>query len=162
MLKKKLACMISAGMARDPDTNGYLQQVADAEKGTLRITWINTDGSIKFESDYDAAKMENHLQRPEVQQAFAYGTGSAVRESATIEKALYYSAKKLPDGTVLRVSLQRATLYSHFLALLPMALLLLILAGICCIRASRMLTASLLSPLRKTARVMPLESLPSR
>ena len=146
--------MISAGMARDPDTNGYLQQVADAEKGTLRITWINTDGSIKFESDYDAAKMENHLQRPEVQQAFAYGTGSAVRESATIEKALYYSAKKLPDGTVLRVSLQRATLYSHFLALLPMALLLLILAGICCIRASRMLTASLLSPLRKTARVM--------
>lgn len=146
--------MISAGMARDPDTNGYLQQVADAEKGALRITWINTDGSIKFESDYDAAKMENHLQRPEVQQAFAYGTGSAVRESATIEKALYYSAKKLPDGTVLRVSLQRATLYSHFLALLPMALLLLILAGICCIRASRMLTASLLSPLRKTARVM--------
>lgn len=154
--------IISTGMSRDPDPEAYLQRTAESEQGALRITWINTDGTVKFESDYDAAKMENHLQRPEVQEAFANGSGSAVRDSATIDKALYYAAKKLPDGTVLRISLQRRTILAHFISLLPIALLLFFLAGLGCIKASRSLTSSLLEPLRRTAHMMENIGTPAR
>lgn len=79
------------------------------ETDGLRITWIDTDGDVLFESDYDKGVMENHLARPEVQAAIENGKGTAVRDSQTVSKALYYYAKKLPDGTILRVSLERDT-----------------------------------------------------
>lgn len=146
--------MLAVGMNRDVDPTAYLSQTAKDERGLMRITWINWDGTILFESDADAGTMENHLERPEVQQAFAKGTGKAVRQSATISKALYYAAHKLPNGTILRVSIERDNAFAHLVNLVPLILLLLFIACICCIKASRTLTASLLSPLRKTARVM--------
>lgn len=134
------------------DTSLYLKKLGVHETDGLRITWINTDGNVLFESDYDKGVMENHLARPEVQAAIENGKGTAVRDSQTVSKALYYYAKKLPDGTILRVSLERDTFYAHFLSLLPWALLLLGLSALACIKVSRLLTASLLSPLRQTAR----------
>lgn len=133
------------------DTSVYLKKLGVHETDGLRITWINTDGDVLFESDYDKGVMENHLARPEVQEAIENGKGTAVRDSQTVSKALYYYAKKLPDGTILRVSLERDAFYAHFLSLLPWALLLLGLSALACIKASRLLTASLLSPLRQTA-----------
>lgn len=134
------------------DTSLYLKKLGVHETDGLRITWINTDGDVLFESDYDKGVMENHLARPEVQAAIENGKGTAVRDSQTVSKALYYYAKKLPDRTILRVSLERDTFYAHFLSLLPWALLLLGLSALACIKVSRLLTASLLSPLRQTAR----------
>lgn len=134
------------------DTSLYLKKLSVHETDGLRITWINTNGDVLFESDYDKGVMENHLARPEVQAAIENGKGTAVRDSQTVSKALYYYAKKLPDRTILRVSLERDTFYAHFLSLLPWTLLLLGLSALACIKVSRLLTASLLSPLRQTAR----------
>lgn len=133
------------------DTSLYLKKLGIHEPNGLRITWINTDGDVLFESDYDKGVMENHLARPEVKAAIENGKGTAVRDSQTVSKALYYYAKKLPDGTILRVSLERDTFYAHFFSLLPWALLLLGLSALACVKVSRLLTASLLSPLRQTA-----------
>ena len=80
------------------DTSLYLKKLGVHETDGLRITWINTDGDVLFESDYDKGVMENHLARPEVQAAIENGKGTAVRDSQTVSKALYYYAKKLPDG----------------------------------------------------------------
>ena len=146
--------VIASGITDADRPDRYLQGIADAEKGSLRITWINTQGKVLFESDYDKGKMENHLERPEVQEAIRSGQGTAVRESRTLSRALYYTAQRLPDGTILRVSMERESMYAHFLSLLPIVFLLLILAAIGCIKASRLLTASLLTPLRKTAAIM--------
>jgi two-component system phosphate regulon sensor histidine kinase PhoR len=146
--------VIASGITDAERPDRYLQGIADAEKGSLRITWINTQGKVLFESDYDKGKMENHLERPEVQEAIRSGQGTAVRESRTLSRALYYTAQRLPDGTILRVSMERESMYAHFLSLLPIVFLLLILAAIGCIKASRLLTASLLTPLRKTAAIM--------
>lgn len=146
--------VIASGITDADRPDRYLQGIADAEKGSLRITWINTQGKVLFESDYDKGKMENHLERPEVQEAIRSGQGTAVRESRTLSRALYYTAQRLPDGTILRVSMGRESMYAHFLSLLPIVFLLLILAAIGCIKASRLLTASLLTPLRKTAAIM--------
>ena len=133
------------------DTTFYLQNIGTHDKDGLRVTWINARGDVLFETDYDKGRMENHLARPEVRAALNNGEGTAVRDSQTISKAYYYYARKLPDGTVLRVSLERDTFLAHFLSLLPWALLLLGLSAMACVKASRLLTASLLSPLRQTA-----------
>ena len=63
----------------------YLQQTGQNEKGNMRITWIGSTGHILYESDYDQEAMENHLERPEVQEAIKEGKGSSVRMSSTLE-----------------------------------------------------------------------------
>lgn len=127
----------------------YLERVTEQEKGRLRITWINEEGKVLFESEYKGL-MENHLERPEVQGAIQNGKGTAVRNSRTLSKSLYYEAQKLPDGTILRISIERDSIYSHFLSILPIVCGLLILAAFACIKAARVLTAQLLQPLRQT------------
>ncbi|WP_301859979.1 ATP-binding protein [uncultured Megasphaera sp.] len=127
----------------------YLERVTEQENGRLRITWINEEGKVLFESEYKGL-MENHLERPEVQGAIQNGKGTAVRNSQTLSKSLYYEAQKLPDGTILRISIERDSIYSHFLSILPIVCGLLILAAFACIKAARVLTAQLLQPLRQT------------
>lgn len=143
--------VVETALEEGHDTSLYLKKIGIHHTNGLRITWINARGDVLFESDYDKGIMENHLARPEVRAAIENGEGTAVRDSQTLSKALYYYAKKLSDGTILRISLERDTFYAHFLSLLPWALLLLGLSALACVKASRLLTASLLSPLRQTA-----------
>ncbi len=145
--------VIAQSIQHTDQPEDYLRHIAAERSGTIRITWINPDGTVRFESDYQG-QMENHLARPEVQEAIQQGYGSAVRDSSTLSRALYYTAEKLPDGTILRISMERDTMYAHFLSLLPMVIVLLLLAALGCVKASRMLTASLLNPLRQTVLLM--------
>ena len=146
--------VISNTIQKNDDMEAYLQGIADGCEGSLRITWINPDGTIRFESKYDKWQMENHLDRPEVQEALNEAYGTAVRKSHTLSRDLYYMAEQMPDGTILRLSMERESIYSHFLSLLPVVVLLLLCAAVACIKASRMLTASLLNPLRRTVLLM--------
>ena len=151
---KNTMTVLTAGIKQVDRPLAYLQETGHAEKGIIRITWIGPDGSVLYESDYDRAAMENHLERPEVQKALRTGSGSSVRDSHTLSKMLYYQARRLDDGSVLRLSLERDSLYAHFVSLLPLLCLLLLCMSLCCIVASRKLTASLLTPLRRTALIM--------
>ena len=146
--------VISNTIQKNDDMEAYLQEIANGCEGSLRITWINPDGTIRFESKYDKWQMENHLDRPEVQEALNEAYGTAVRKSHTLSRDLYYMAEQMPDGTILRLSMERESIYSHFLSLLPVVVLLLLCAAVACIKASRMLTASLLNPLRRTVLLM--------
>ena len=146
--------VISNTIQKNDDMEAYLQGIADGCEGSLRITWINPDGTIRFESKYDKWQMENHLDRPEVQEALNEAYGTAVRKSHTLSRDLYYMAEQMPDGTILRLSMERESIYSHFLSLLPVVGLLLLCAAVACIKASRMLPASLLNPLRRTVLLM--------
>ena len=56
------------------DGLGYLERLGD---GQNRLTLIDADGTVLFDSDAEAGEMENHLERPEIQQALASGTGSS-------------------------------------------------------------------------------------
>lgn len=146
--------VISNTIQKNDEMEAYLQEIANGCEGSLRITWINPDGTVRFESKYDKWQMENHLDRPEVQEALNEEYGTAVRKSHTLSRDLYYMAEKMPDGTILRLSMERESVYSHFLSLLPVVVLLLLCAAVACIKASRMLTASLLNPLRRTVLLM--------
>ena len=81
-----------------------LEQNYDANADGLRITLISTDGSVLYESKGNASKMENHMERPEVQQALKNREGKATRRSNTIGTLSFYYAEKLDNGCIIRVS----------------------------------------------------------
>ena len=76
-----------------------------------RITWIGKDGTVLYDSQSDTAEMENHLEREEVQQALKTGHGESSRYSKTLSEQLLYCADLLPDGTVIRLSSVRSTVW---------------------------------------------------
>ena len=109
----------------------YLEKIVDADS---RITYIDTDGTVLYDNQADAAEMDNHSDREEVSEAFRYGKGSSVRMSGTLAEMTIYQAVRLSNKTVLRVS---STQYSAFALLgelvLPLCWILVfmvILAGI--------------------------------
>lgn len=75
-----------------------------------RITWIAPDGSILFDSAKDTSEMENHLEREEIKMALSEGYGESSRYSSTLMERSLYAAKRLPDGSVLRLSVAQNTI----------------------------------------------------
>ncbi|GAB4540515.1 MAG: phosphate regulon sensor histidine kinase PhoR [Anaerolineae bacterium] len=57
-----------------------------------RVTIIGADGVVLGESHEERTHMDNHLNRPEVQQALATGQGSSVRFSQTVGYEMMYAA----------------------------------------------------------------------
>ena len=74
--------------------NTFLENV---EADRFRVTWIDTDGTVLFDTQVDQATMENHADREEIREAFAAGAGSAVRNSSTLTEQTYYEARRLTD-----------------------------------------------------------------
>ena len=89
-------------------------ELMDYNADDLRITLIDSNGTVLFESDTDAKKMGNHLDRPEIISAIENGSGSAHRLSSTLGVEDYYYAEKLSDGNILRVSTQISSVFSMF------------------------------------------------
>ncbi len=90
-----------------------------------RVTLIAPDGSVLYESSSDEP-MENHLSRPEVQQALAEGSGRDIRDSATTGYETYYYAQLLPDGNLLRTAQDSESIWHLY----DRALLVIVL---CCL-----------------------------
>ena len=93
-----------------------------------RITYIDTDGTVLFDNRSDAADMENHMDREEIQEAMEEGSGMAVRESDTLSRRTLYYAVRLSDGTVLRVSSVQYNLTGLLGGMIQPLLIILILA----------------------------------
>ena len=92
-----------------------------------RLTWVNADGIVLFDSHADIATMENHANREEIKEAFAFGIGSSTRKSSTLTEQTIYEATRLDDGSVLRISVSRATAIVLVLGMLqPIAIVLVI------------------------------------
>ena len=116
--------------------NAFLENV---EADRFRVTWIDTDGTVLFDTQVDQTTMENHADREEIREAFATGSGSAVRTSSTLTEQTYYEAKKLQDGTVLRISTNQASAWALMMDLLwPIILIAVLAIGLSLILARRM------------------------
>lgn len=72
-----------------------------------RITWIDGNGTVLYDSESDTADMENHLARKKVTEALTAGYGESRRYSATLMERSLYSALTLEDGSVLRLSISQ-------------------------------------------------------
>ena len=116
--------------------NAFLENV---EADRFRVTWIDTDGTVLFDTQVDQTAMENHADREEIREAFATGSGSAVRNSSTLTKQTFYEAQRLADGTVLRISTNQASAWALMMDLLwPIILIAILAIGLSLILARRM------------------------
>lgn len=69
-----------------------------------RVTLVDTDGTVLYDSDESPAMLPNHKDRPEIEQAFETGSGSSERSSTTLGEVMLYEAKQLEDGRVVRLA----------------------------------------------------------
>ena len=117
---------------------GYFKGLAMED---CRITWIGPDGQVLYDSRSDTSGMENHLERKEIRQAFETGSGESARYSHTLLERSIYCARRLPDGTVLRLSMVQNTWITLILGMLyPLCILcvvVLLLALVLAFRLSR-------------------------
>ena len=116
--------------------NAFLENV---EADRFRVTWIDKDGTVLFDTQADQSAMENHADREEIREAMETGTGSAVRNSSTMTEQTYYEAMRLYDGTVLRVSANQASAWALMIDLLwPIVLIGVLAIGLSLVLARRM------------------------
>ncbi|MBQ8324509.1 MAG: PAS domain S-box protein [Clostridia bacterium] len=126
--------------------NAFLENL---EADRFRITWIAEDGTVLFDTRVDQASMENHADREEIREAFETGTGSAVRNSSTLTEQTYYEARRLKDGTVLRISANQASVWALMIDLLwPIVLIAVMAIGLSLILARRM-TKNIVEPMNQ-------------
>ena len=124
--KSQLKTQLSfASTAVEDEGIEYLKNV---ESGEYRLTLIDTDGTVLYDTGADAASMENHSDRREFQEAFLSGYGESHRYSRTLTEQTYYFAKKLSDDRVLRISTSQVTIVSLLLGMLQPLLVIAFLA----------------------------------
>lgn len=126
--------------------SGYFEAL---ETKNYRITWIGTDGKVLYDSASDADEMENHFEREEVKEALAEGYGQSARYSSTLTARYLYSAKRLPDGTVIRMSVTQNSLLVLTLGMLqPIFVIFAVVIVLSVILASR-LSKKIVKPLNE-------------
>lgn len=114
-----------------------------------RITWIDCDGRVLYDSNSDTTEMENHLEREEIRAAFKNGYGESSRYSNTLMERSLYSAKLLSDGTVLRLSAAQSSIFMILLGMAqPIAVIAFIALGLSVFLASR-LAKAIVKPLNE-------------
>lgn len=117
----------------------------------LRVTWIDSDGTVLYDNDTNAVLLSNHNDRPEIQEAFQNGVADTVRKSDTMNKSTFYYAVLLDNGTVLRVATDAESLLSVFVSVAPIIALVLLFIFTACIILSNLLTKQLLRPIELMA-----------
>ncbi len=117
----------------------------------LRVSVIDTDGSVLYDSAADVSEMENHLERPEVQEALATGEGYDVRTSETMSISNFYYAMLLDDGKILRVSEESDSFYQLLLSTLPVLVVIAIVLFAISFVLTHFLIRAFVSPIEKMA-----------
>ena len=84
----------------------------------LRVTIVDKEGKVIFDNFADTKQMDNHKDRPEIDDALETGEGSCVRHSDTLAKNTFYYALRRTDGTVLRVGKEILPEIIAFIALI--------------------------------------------
>ena len=136
--------LIAAGYSQLDDPSDLAAFVTN----DLRITLIASDGSVEFESA-TSQQMENHLSRPEIQQAMQNGVGRDRRDSQTMGFETYYYALLLDNGDILRVAQDSETVWSIYDETLPAIVLSCMLMMLAAALMAGLLTRSLVQPVLK-------------
>lgn len=95
----------------------YLNQITNANLS--RITLVDTDGTVLFDTKEEPKQMANHLNRPEVQGALKNGSSFDVRYSNTLRKQTYYATQRISSGEILRIAYVSQSLLSLVISFAP-------------------------------------------
>ncbi len=135
--------------------NAFLENV---ESDRFRITWIDSDGTVLFDTRIDESLMENHGDREEFREAMDTGYGSSVRDSSTLTEKTFYEARQLKDGTVLRISNNQASVVSLILDMMWPAILIVIIAVILSALLAKSMARKIVEPLNDLDLEYPLKN----
>lgn len=107
-----------------------------------RITWVSPDGSVLYDNEAKASEMQNHMEREEIKEAMEEGFGEATRKSYTLTDQEFYAAKRLPDGSVLRMSIVQLSIGALLLGFgQPICFIILLALVLSLVLASRLANA---------------------
>ena len=123
-----------------------------------RVTLIAPDGSVLYESSADSSGMDNHLGRPEVEQAFRNGWGGSERRSDTLSEVTIYCAVRTEAGNVLRLSSTRSSMLGVFLRALPPLIGILLAVALLSMLVARMAALRIVAPVNGLNLDAPLEN----
>lgn len=133
----------------------YLEELQSRE---YRLTWVAENGDVIYDTQSDRETMENHADREEIRQALQSKEGKSLRYSATLLEKTLYCARRLKDGTVLRISVSSVTIWVLVLGMMQPVLIVivvtLILSGVLADRISK----HIMEPLNSLDLEKPLEN----
>ncbi len=136
------AYLISSGIESEGDD--YLKRISDADN---RITVINPDGSVSYDSKSNINNMDNHSGREEIVEAFENGEGESYRYSETIGTQTLYYARKIDDGRILRVSVEMNSVWTLVIEALYPMIAVMIIAIISAAIMSRVIAKRIVRPI---------------
>ena len=145
--------LAASGVSQGGET--YLDTI---DSNRYRLTWIAPDGTVLYDTQADASTMENHASREEVQQALAAGEGESSRYSQTLLEKTIYVARRMDDGSVLRICVSRQTLAVLLLGMLQPVLVILLAAVIFSALLAKRLSHRIVEPLNAIDLDHPLEA----
>ncbi len=135
-----------ASVGTEQSGEEYLENL---KSDNFRLTWIASDGTVLFDSQADKSAMDNHLEREEIREAFETGKGSSSRRSATLTEKTLYEAVLLSDGTVLRISVNRASGFVLLLGMMTPVIIVVIVAVIISAVLAHKMSKRIIEPLNK-------------
>ena len=136
--------VVAAALNSMPDDKFLLNHL---DLSNTRITLIDTDGTVLFDSEADVEDMPNHASRPEVVEAFETGRGDSERSSSTLGEIMLYEAVRLDNGTVLRLAQEQDGYLSILVGMMPPLLGLVALGVIVSVVVARLESRAIIAPL---------------
>ena len=112
-----------------------------------RITWVDQDGAVLYDNMADPATMENHADRAEIQDAMRGSQGTAVRDSSTLAEKTFYVARRLEDGTVIRLASAQYTIVVLLLSMIQPLMIILVVALILAAVLAHRLSKGIIQPI---------------
>lgn len=138
--------------------SSYLKNLEKIQSNRCRLTWIAADGTVLYDTVAGAENKENHGGRAEVRSALETGEGWSSRYSDTLlEKTMYY-ARRMADGTVLRISVGSATVGLLALGMLQPIVIVTVAAFVLSAVFAHRLSKRIVEPLNKLDLENPLEN----
>ncbi|MBR4097442.1 MAG: PAS domain-containing protein [Oscillospiraceae bacterium] len=138
---KNQAFFISHAIA---ENDSYLESIASSDN---RITIVNADGTVAFDSRSNPAEMDNHYEREEIIEAFENGEGISSRYSDTLDTQTLYYAQKMSDGRVIRISAEVESVNDLVLAVMKPMLIVLFMAVVSAFLISREISDHIVNPI---------------
>lgn len=123
----------------------------DLNPDTLRITVVNANGSVIFDSNADFSVMDNHEGRPEILMAAKSGEGSGTRRSTTLDKNLFYYAIRLDNGRILRIAREGDNIFALTQNMMMTVVGVFVLLFFFCIMMANYFTKNLVAPIEQMA-----------
>lgn len=136
----------------------YLSQAVEKEgvhffdgfkKQTNRITLIDTDGKVLYDSDAEAENLDNHADREEIGEAMENGTGRSIRYSQTLTEKTVNYAVRLSDGSILRVSQTQYTVVTVLLGMMQPILIVLAASLVLTLVLSLRVSKAIIEPINE-------------